>query len=56
MYEADHIVARRLVKGAPEYLVRWKGYDEKSDTWEPLSNLCGLEPDLAEFDARAPRI
>ena len=56
MYEVDHIVARRLVRGAPEYLVRWKGYDEKSDTWEPLSSLCGLEPDLSEFDARAPRI
>ena len=56
MYEVDHIVARRLVEGAPEYLVRWKGSDEKSDIWEPLSNLCGLEPDLAEFDARTPRI
>ena len=29
MYEVDQIVARRLVKGAPEYLVRWKGYDEE---------------------------
>ena len=51
MYEVDFIAARRLVKGDPEYLIHWKGFDEKHDTWEPLANLCGLEPDLATFEA-----
>ena len=53
MYEVDYIKARRLVKGQPEYLIKWKGFeDEKYDTWEPLANLSGLEPDLAAFEAR----
>ena len=52
MYEVDYIQARRLVKGQPEYLIRWKGFDEKYDTWEPLKNLSGLEPDLAAFEAK----
>ena len=36
MYEVDYIKARRLVKGNPEYLIKWKGFDDdKYDTWEP---------------------
>ena len=53
MYEVDYIKARRLVKGQPEYLIKWKGWeDDKYDTWEPLSSLSGLEPDLAAFEAQ----
>ena len=52
-YEVDYIKARRLVKGQPEYLVKWKGFeDAKHDTWEGLANLSGLEPDIAAFEAR----
>jgi hypothetical protein len=53
MYVVDHIKARRLVKGQPEYLIKWKGFDDdKYDTWEGLANLSGLEPDVAVFEAR----
>ena len=53
MYEVDYIKARRLVKGQPEYLIKWKNFaDDKHDTWEPLSSLSGLEPDLAAFEAK----
>lgn len=39
-YEVEKIVGQRLVKGRRrQFLVRWKGYDENSDTWE-------LEKDL----------
>jgi len=32
MYEVNFIKARRLVKGQPEYLIKWKGFDDdKSD-------------------------
>jgi len=51
MYEVDFFKARRLVKGTPEYLVHWKGFDDKHDTWEPLANLAGCEPDIAAFEA-----
>jgi len=53
MYEVNFIKARRLVKGQPEYLINWKGFDDdKYDTWEGLANLSGLEPDLATFEAQ----
>jgi len=53
MYEVNFIKARRLVKGQPEYLIKWKGFDDdKYDTWEGLANLSGLEPDLATFEAQ----
>ena len=53
VYEVNFIKARRLVKGQPEYLIKWKGFDDdKYDTWEGLANLSGLEPDLATFEAQ----
>ena len=56
MYEVDFIKARRLVKGQPEYLIKWKGFeDDKYDTWEGLANFSGLEPDLATFEAQQKR-
>jgi len=56
MYEVNFIKARRLVKGQPEYLIKWKGFDDdKYDTGEGLANLSGLEPDLATFEAQLKR-
>jgi len=53
MHEVNFIKARRLVKGQPEYLIKWIGFDDdKYDTWEGLANLSGLEPDLATFEAK----
>ncbi len=52
-YEVDHIKARRIVKGGGvEYLIHWKDYDASHDSWEPLSNLAGMENDLSVFEAK----
>ena len=37
-----------------KYLVRWKGYGEGEDTWEPLSNLAHSLQVVEEFHARNP--
>ena len=39
-YEVEKIVNKRLRKGKPEYLVKWKGWEDPDDnTWEPVAHL-----------------
>jgi hypothetical protein len=50
LFEIDYIKGRKLIDGHPQYLIKWKGYpDDKDDTWEPLSNLAGIERDVAAY-------
>ncbi|KAF7995468.1 hypothetical protein HCN44_006575 [Aphidius gifuensis] len=38
-YEVERIVDARTIKGKRQFLVRWKGYSEDSDTWEGEDGL-----------------
>lgn len=38
-YEVQKIVGQRTIKGRRQFLIRWKGYDEDSDTWEQEKDL-----------------
>ena len=41
MYTAERIMAERVspADGTRQFLVRWEGYTEADDTWEPMGNL-----------------
>ncbi|ENN80416.1 chromobox protein homolog 3 [Dendroctonus ponderosae] len=38
-YVVEKIIDCRIKNGVKEYLLKWIGYDDKDNTWEPESNL-----------------
>lgn len=39
-FEVEEIRNKRITKkGKTEYLIKWKGYPEQENTWEPADNL-----------------
>lgn len=38
-YEVEAIINKRTTKGKTKYLIRWKGFEESDDTWEPEETL-----------------
>ncbi|XP_033839763.1 chromodomain Y-like protein 2 [Periophthalmus magnuspinnatus] len=52
LYEVERIVdKRRNKKGKWEYLIRWKGYGSKEDTWEPAHHLLHCEEFIDQFNS-----
>ncbi|KFD52162.1 chromo' (CHRromatin Organization MOdifier) domain protein [Trichuris suis] len=38
-FTVERIVDRRIVDGRLEYLLKWDGYSEDENSWEPMENL-----------------
>lgn len=63
VYEVERILDKRTrlertgsrSKRVTEYLIRWKGYTQESDSWEPLSNLRGAAVAEARNFKRSPQ-
>lgn len=41
IFDAEAITKKRERKGRVEYLVKWKGWSPKYNTWEPEENILG---------------
>jgi hypothetical protein len=54
-YEVEKILGARKRKGIRQYLVKWKGYPENYDQWEPEENLGNAEELVREYWKGAKR-
>ncbi len=51
--QVETILAKRQVAdGRVEYLIRWRGFDQDWDTWEPGENLDSAQEAVQEFNNR----
>ena len=53
-YEVEQILDLQLYWGNLQYLVKWLGYTEEHNMWEPLSNLTNADKAVKDFHKRYP--
>lgn len=50
LYVVNRILDKKEERGKPMYLVRWRGYGPKDDTWEPEEHLEEVRDLIEEFE------
>ena len=53
-YEVECIVDHKFVGSKLQLLVKWVGYDDAENTWEPLSNLENAQEKVTEYFQKHP--
>lgn len=53
-YEVERIVQRRTEGGKVLYQVKWKGYKEEENTWEPRDHLTGCQELVDTYEKSHP--
>ena len=58
-YEIDKIMGKKMENNKMFFLVKWKGYANKHNTWEPIENFVDIEflhSKIDQFDHNVQRI
>ena len=53
-YEVEEVLDSQLKRGKLEYLVKWSGYTDDHNTWEPESNLNNSKEAINDFHKSNP--
>jgi hypothetical protein len=49
-YEIEEVLDSRIENGRMEYLIKWKGYHDSENTWEPDSFLANARATIDDFE------
>mmetsp|Transcript_22854 Transcript_22854/g.23802 ORF Transcript_22854/g.23802 Transcript_22854/m.23802 type:complete len:240 (-) Transcript_22854:82-801(-) len=49
-YIVEKILNKRTKKGKAEYFVKWEGYSDNDNTWEPISHLLNVKYLITDFE------
>ncbi|XP_058225139.1 chromo domain protein LHP1 isoform X1 [Rhododendron vialii] len=53
-YEIEAVRKKRVRKGEVQYLIKWRGWPETANTWEPIENLLSCSDIIDAFEERFP--
>jgi hypothetical protein len=51
-YYVERVLDSRRRGGRDEYYVKWEGFSDSENTWEPIENLSGATDAIADFRSR----
>jgi len=51
-WEVEKVLAKRSYRNKVQYLVKWVGYPNSENTWEPVANLQNAREKVLEFEER----
>ena len=53
-YEVEEVLDSKVVGKGLRYLVKWKGYDEGENSWQPAGNLTNAQAKVKAFHKKNP--
>ncbi|CAI2380992.1 unnamed protein product [Moneuplotes crassus] len=49
-YQVERITKHKIVRGKKYYLIKWVGYHDRDNTWEPVENLANVTYMIEEYE------
>jgi hypothetical protein len=53
-WEVEKILNSKVERGRIKYFVKWKGFDESDNSWEPVANVKNAKELIAEYHQQHP--